>query len=75
MTEPVVTEVVPVASTGAVAEEIRTLAFADGFQFGCGFMAAAALGILILILLVVLLAFVLSLLGISLFDLGGGLRL
>jgi len=69
LTEPVVTEVVP------VAEDMRNLTFADGFQFGCGFMAAAALGILILILLIVLLAFVLSILGISVLDLGGGLRL
>ena len=31
------TEIVP------VVEEIRSLTFADGFQFGCGFMAATAL--------------------------------
>lgn len=68
MTEPAVTEIVP------VVEEIRSLTFADGFQFGCGFMAATTLGVLILILLIVLLTFILSLLGISVLDLGGGLR-
>ncbi len=67
--EPDVTEAAP------AAEDVRGFTFADGFQFGCGFMAATGLALLILILLIVLLGFVFSLLGLSLFDLGGGLGL
>ncbi len=41
------------------------LTFADGIQFGCGFMVAVTLSILILILAVLAVVLILSLFGIS----------
>ncbi len=42
------------------------LTFADGLQFGCGFMVAVTLSIIILILAVLAVVLLLSLLGIRL---------
>ena len=41
------------------------LSFADGFQFGCGFMAAVTLSLLIILLAIATLILILPLLGIS----------
>ncbi|HIC88739.1 MAG TPA: hypothetical protein EYP04_04995 [Anaerolineae bacterium] len=46
-------------------EEWHALTFADGFQFGCGFIAAVTLGLLILLLSVALIALILSLMGVG----------
>jgi len=43
----------------------RPLSFADGLQFGCGFFVAAALACLLGLLLLALVGFVLSLLGVG----------
>ena len=63
-TPPVPPQPAPTADPPALAPV--GLTFADGFQFGCGFMVATVLSVLILLLALVVLAFVLSLFGISL---------
>ena len=45
--------------------EPRPLSFADGLQFGCGFFVAAALAGLLGLLLLAVVGFVLSLLGVG----------
>ncbi len=44
------------------------LSFADGFQFGCGFSVAAAVAAILALLLLALIGFVLSLLGVGLLE-------
>ena len=46
-------------------EGARPLSFADGIQFGCGFFLAAALAGLLGLLLLAVVGFVLSLLGVG----------
>jgi len=46
----------------------RGLSFADGFQFGCGFCVAAAVAAILTLLLLALIGFVLSLLGVGLLE-------
>lgn len=51
-------------STVLPAAEGMGLTFADGFQFGCGFMVAAALSFLVLCLGLFALALLLTTLGV-----------
>ena len=51
---------------GAPVEGPLGLTFADGFQFGCGFMAAVTLSLIILVLALVVLVLLLSVLGLRL---------
>ena len=57
------------AETGTDVEEslppVPGLTFADGLQFGCGFMVAVTLSVIILALAVLAVVLLLSLLGIS----------
>jgi len=48
-----------------VSSEPRPLSFADGLQFGCGFFVAATLAGLLGLLLLAVVVFVMSLLGVG----------
>lgn len=65
MNETVQTEAMPTAEPFPPPAPVG-LTFADGFQFGCGFMVATALSLLILLLALLVVILALSLLGISL---------
>ena len=51
---------------GRGIDEQRGLSFADGFQFGCGFFVAALVAVILTLLLLALIGFILSLLGVGL---------
>ncbi len=54
----------PVEISPATDESLSGLTFADGFQFGCGFMLAVTLSVVILLLALLVLLLILPLLGI-----------
>ena len=58
----------PIEEPGAPDTTLKGLSFGDGFQFGCGFFLAGALVTSITALLIVLIAVILSVTGVGLFD-------
>ncbi len=58
----------PAETLSTVEESLPGLTFADGFQFGCGFMLAVTLSVMILLLAILVLLLLLPLLGIHLFS-------
>lgn len=65
LTEPT-SDMLPNADTEEPAVEIEHgLGFTDGFQFGCGFWAAAVIAGVVVLLLAVVVLFILSAVGIQ----------
>ncbi len=65
ITSPETTEALTAPEEDIAPPPVGGLTFADGLQFGCGFMVAVTLSLIILALAVLALVLILSLLGVS----------